>query len=125
MSEIKHPVNWFEIPVKDLKRAKAFYEKLFGIPLTVVEMDESKMAMFPMTMGAPGIAGSLVAAPGYEPSKSGTVIYFSVPDIEATLALAEQNGGKTLIPKTNIGQYGFFAHFEDTEGNRLALHTMA
>jgi predicted enzyme related to lactoylglutathione lyase len=24
-----------------------------------------------------------------------------------------------------IGEYGFIAHFEDTEGNRVALHSMS
>ncbi len=32
------------------------------------------------------------------------------------------NGGKTLMPRTSIGDHGFIAHFEDTEGNRVALH---
>ena len=30
MSETGNPVNWFEIPVTDLDRAKAFYEQVSG-----------------------------------------------------------------------------------------------
>ena len=33
------------------------------------------------------------------------------------------SGGKTLMPKMGIGAYGFIAHFEDSEGNRVALHS--
>ena len=50
-------------------------------------------------------------------------IYFTAPDIEGTLAKVNANGGRTLIPRTSIGEYGFIAHFEDSEGNRLALHS--
>ena len=32
------------------------------------------------------------------------------------------NGGNTLMPRLAIGEHGFIAHFEDTEGNRVALH---
>jgi predicted enzyme related to lactoylglutathione lyase len=51
-------------------------------------------------------------------------VYFSVEDIPETLRRINANGGKTLMPKTAIGQYGFIAQYEDTEGNRLALHSM-
>ncbi len=26
------------------------------------------------------------------------------------------------MPRMGIGEHGFIAHFEDTEGNRVALH---
>ena len=70
-----------------------------------------------------GTAGSLVADEGYTPSHAGTVVYFEVEDIEATLARIGQQGGKTLLPKMGIGEFGFIAHFEDSEGNRVALHS--
>ena len=119
-----NPVNWFEIPVKDLDKAKKFYEKVFDKDLTVEKMGPYTMAFFPMEQGAPGAAGTLMKAESYEPSHAGTVVYFSVDDIEETLRRINANGGKTLLTKTDIGEYGFIAHFEDTEGNRLALHSM-
>jgi predicted enzyme related to lactoylglutathione lyase len=119
-----NPVNWFEIPVIDVGRARTFYEKVFDKKLTVEDMDGYNIAFFPMEQGAPGAAGMLIKGETYVPSHSGTVIYFSVDDIEETLRRIQANGGKTVLPKKNIGQYGFIAHFEDTEGNRLALHSM-
>lgn len=119
-----NPVNWFEIPVKDIGRARKFYEKVFGVELSPYDMEPFTMAFFPMTEDAPGAAGSLIKGESYEPSHSGTVVYFSVEDIEETLRKINANGGKTLMPKKSIGDYGFIAHFEDTEGNRLALHSM-
>ncbi|HTR45312.1 MAG TPA: VOC family protein [Thermodesulfovibrionales bacterium] len=119
-----NPVNWFEIPVRDLGRARKFYETVFGLELNPEEMGPYSMTFFPWTEGAPGAAGALIKGETYEPSRSGTVVYFSVDDIEETLLKINANGGKTLLPKKAIGEYGFIAHFEDTEGNRLALHSM-
>jgi predicted enzyme related to lactoylglutathione lyase len=36
----------------------------------------------------------------------------------------EGAGGQVIMPKTNIGENGFIAMFMDTEGNRVALHSM-
>jgi predicted enzyme related to lactoylglutathione lyase len=119
-----NPVNWFEIPVKDVGRARKFYEKVFGKELTPEEMGPLTMAFFPMEQGVPGAAGTLIKGESYEPSHAGTVVYFSVDDIEETLRRIHVSGGKTLMPKQSIGEYGFIAHFEDTEGNRVALHSM-
>jgi predicted enzyme related to lactoylglutathione lyase len=119
-----HIANWFEIPVKDLDRAAKFYEKVFDVKLSREDMAGLKMAMFPFTQGAPGAAGSLVQAESYVPSHAGSIVYFSVEDIPETLRRINANGGKTLMPKTGIGEYGFIAQYEDTEGNRLALHSM-
>ncbi len=124
MANNTNPVVWFEIPAKDIMRAKKFYEGAFNFTMTLNEMGSMKMAWFPWIDKAPGTTGSLVESAGYQPSHAGTTIYFSVSDIDAALVKIEQSGGKTLNKKTNIGQYGFIAHFEDTEGNRLALHAM-
>lgn len=119
-----HIANWFEIPVKDLDRAIKFYEKVFNVKLSSEEVGGMQMALFPFNQDAPGAAGSLIKGESYEPSHAGTVVYFSVEDIPETLRRINANGGKTLMPKTAIGQYGFIAQYEDTEGNRLALHSM-
>ena len=116
--------NWFEIPVRDLKRAAKFYENVFDVKLTFEEMNGMNMAMFPMIQDAPGAAGALMQAESYEPSHRGSVVYFTVENIEETLRKISANGGKTIMPKTAIGQYGFVAQYEDAEGNRLALHAM-
>jgi uncharacterized protein len=119
-----HIANWFEIPVKDMGRARKFYEKVFDVELSLEEMGGMKLAMFPFTQDAPGAAGALLQGPSYEPSHAGAVVYFSVDDIEETLRRINGAGGKTIMPKTSIGEYGFIAHYEDSEGNRLALHSM-
>ena len=81
------------------------------------------MALFPLIENGSGISGALAKGKTYKPSKKGTLIYFNTEDIEETLSKVQQNGGKTLYPKTSIGYLGFVAEFEDSEGNRIALHS--
>jgi uncharacterized protein len=119
-----NPVNWFEIPVTDMTRAKSFYEDVFGLQISLDRMGPLEMGFIPMDNNAYGAAGSLVKGEGYVPSHTGTLVYFGVPDIEVVLERIKHNGGKVLLPKTSIGEYGFIAHFEDSEGNRVALHCM-
>ena len=117
-----NPVNWFEIPVSDIARAKTFYESAFGVELADNEMGPNKMAWFPMEMGASGASGTLMQGQGYKPSHDGSLVYIHVPKIDAALSKIGKAGGKTLMPRTPIGEHGFIAHFEDCEGNRVALH---
>jgi predicted enzyme related to lactoylglutathione lyase len=111
--------------VTDLERAIKFYESVFGVKLSRNEMGPLKMAWFTWAEDAVGAAGSLVKADGYTPSHAGTLVYFTVDDIQDTLARIITGGGKALLPKMSIGEYGFIAHFEDSEGNRVALHSMS
>jgi predicted enzyme related to lactoylglutathione lyase len=40
------------------------------------------------------------------------------------LSRVEAAGGSVVMPKTSIGENGYMAIFLDTEGNRVALHSM-
>ena len=125
MGDSHNPVTWFEIPVANMSRAKSFYEGVFGVTLAGMQMGPADMAMFPSAQGATGAAGCLIKTDEYTPSHAGSLVYFSVADIEGTLEKAQAGGGKTLVPKMGIGEHGFIAHFEDTEGNRVALHSQS
>lgn len=116
-----NPVFHFEIPVTDMDRAIAFYEDVFGYRLTHEEVDGYDMAFFPRAGEAPGASGALAKGDVYRPSHDGPVIYFDVPDIDAVIARAEARGSKVLYPKKDIGEAGFVAEIEDSEGNRIAL----
>jgi predicted enzyme related to lactoylglutathione lyase len=119
-----NPVGWIEIPVHDVARAKTFYENVFGFEdLPVHQMGPLTMAWFPFQEDSNGAAGALCQGETYEPSHAGALVYLTAPDIEATLARAEENGGKTLVPKMSIGEYGFVGFMEDCEGNRVGLHS--
>ena len=117
-----NPVNWFEIPVADLTRARKFYEAALGVEIAETEIGPNKMGWFPMEMGAPGAAGTLIQGEAYKPSHEGSLVYLNVDKIDPTLEVIDKSGGKTLVPRMSIGEHGFIAHFQDTEGNRVALH---
>ncbi len=119
----RNPVNWFELPAADLARAKDFYEFILDCELTLHEMGPLRMAWFPSVQGQPGATGALVQAEAYTPSYHGSLVYFSVDDIDETLQKIKERGAKVINPKFGIGPYGFVAHFEDCEGNRVALHS--
>jgi uncharacterized protein len=121
---LPNPVNWFEIPVSDMPRAIKFYEQAFGVKLTENKVNDHQFAFFPMERGTPGAAGTLIYAPPITPSHNGTTVYFLVKSIEPVLEQIQTAGGKTLFGRTSIGPYGFIAQFEDSEGNRVALHEL-
>jgi hypothetical protein len=114
--------QWFEIPVRDMERAKRFYETVFDVAIEVHDLGPLRMGIFPH--GDVGCA--LCAGDHYRPSADGVVVYLDAgPDLSVALSRIEAAGGKILQPKKQISpQYGFMALFLDCEGNRLALHSM-
>ncbi len=121
---MKNAVNWFEIPVVNFDRAKAFYEAILSAEMMTMEMPGMKSAFFPADLQN-GIGGCITQAQGYVPATVGSLIYLNGgEDLGTVLSKVEGAGGKIVLPKTSIGPNGFMAHFEDTEGNKVALHSM-
>jgi uncharacterized protein len=119
-----HAINWFEIPATDFERAKAFYEKVLEVKL-ILPFEGMKYAMFPANMESGEIGGGLVEEAGYEPSQKGALIYLNGGnDLSVPLGRVESSGGKVLMQKTSIGSNGFMGQFLDTEGNKVAFHSM-
>jgi predicted enzyme related to lactoylglutathione lyase len=116
-----NPVFHFEIPVMDMNRAIGFYEAVFGYNLRREPVDGYDMAFFPRTDGAPGASGALAKGDVYIPSKTGPIIYFDVSNIDSVLDRARKQGAAILYPKKLIGDAGYVAEIQDSEGNRVAL----
>ncbi|MEO1208725.1 MAG: VOC family protein [Cyanobacteria bacterium J06638_20] len=120
---MRNPVGYFEIPATDLDRAIAFYQTVFGYEFEREAVDGNEMAWFPMVEDASGISGALAKGDSYSPSTQGSRLYFNTENIDDVLAKVNASGGKTLYPKTSIGDLGWVAEFEYSEGNRIALHS--
>lgn len=119
-----HAINWFEIPATNFGRAKTFYEAVLGVTLAL-PFPDMKYAMFPADMTKGEIGGGLVEEQGYEPGPGGALVYLNGgEDLAVPLARVEAAGGKIIMPKKSIGPNGFMAIFEDSEGNRVAFHSM-
>jgi uncharacterized protein len=118
---MKNPVMYFEIPVTNLERAMVFYAAVFECEFERLEIDGNDMAYFPAFDDAPGITGALAHGESYVPGRQGPRLYFSSQEIDDTLRRVELAGGQTVYPKTSIGELGWVAEFEDSEGNCIAL----
>ncbi len=120
-------INWFEIPASNFDRACDFYSKVLGGTVQVMDGGENplKMGFLPGHEAQNEVGGAVVTGEGYTPSSDGAVVYLNAgEDLTEPLSRIEEAGGKVLSPKTAIGENGFIAHFIDTEGNRVALHSM-
>ena len=119
---MSNPIQWVEIAATDLERAKDFYVAVFNLDLVLIEMPDTKMYMF----GEPdkiGSSGCLVQSTVNTPSTDGSIIYFACDDVAVEAGRIEKAGGTLIVPKTDIGEFGFFAQFIDTEGNRIGIHS--
>ena len=119
-----NPVNWFEIYVQDMQRAKAFYETVFQTKLTKLANTDIDMWGFPMAKNTPGAGGSLVKIEGVPSGGNSTLVYFYCEDCAVEEARVEEAGGSVHKPKFSIGEYGFISLVHDTEGNLFGLHSM-
>jgi predicted enzyme related to lactoylglutathione lyase len=109
-----HPVVHFEVSGKDLDKLQSFYGDLFGwktqkvpgdMPYAMVEQEEG------------GIGGGI----GQAPNGGGHVtFYVGADDPQAILDKAEQLGGKTIMPVTELPQVTI-ALFADPEGHVVGL----
>ena len=114
----------FEVPVKDLKRAKKFYGDVFGWQFTEVpEMEYTLVNTTPSDEnGRPKEPGSINGGMG----KKGRpllhpIITLEVDDIDKALKSVEANGGNVEQKKLPVGDMGWTAYFKDSEGNIMGL----
>ncbi|MEO6166030.1 MAG: VOC family protein [Chitinophagales bacterium] len=125
MTSNENAINWFEISVSDIARAKKFYENILGIEMQLDTMMGMDMAYFPYEPGSGKASGALVKSDMHTPSGDGAKIYLNGnPDLSDALGKVESAGGKVVMPKTEIApEVGHMAFFTDTEGNVVALHS--
>jgi len=125
MEALKNAINWFEIPATDFDRAVRFYGEIYGFDMPTRDMGHIKMGFFQHEQGA-GIGGSVVTGEGYVPATDGAKLYLNGgADLAGVLARVETAGGTVVMGKTQISpEIGYFAIIDDTEGNRVYLHSM-
>ena len=109
-----HPVVHFEVTGKDFEALQGFYTELFGwktqntpgdIPYAMVEKE------------AAGIGGGIGRA---QNGDGHLTFYVETDDLQSTLDKAEQLGGKTVMPVTELPQVTI-ALVSDPAGNMVGL----
>lgn len=119
-----NPVNWFEIYVQDMGRAKDFYESVSQLKLEKLITSDLEIWAFPMMKDKFGASGALVKMNGLPSGGNSTLVYFHCADCSVEAARVVKFGGRIQREKMSIGQYGFIALAYDTEGNMFGLHSM-
>ena len=118
---MQHAINWFEVPAKNFERAVGFYDTIFASPLHQGEFGGMPHGFF--TDGEGESVGAVVFSPNHQPSDKGVVIYLNTgKELDKVISRVEGAGGKVVMPKTDIGQPGYIAIVQDSEGNRVGLH---
>jgi len=126
MEKITNSINWVEIPVLNFVRAKEFYSRIYDFEMYDEIMGASRMGFLPMERESQGVGGAIVQGSGYTPTSLGAKVYLNGgKDLLTVLNRVNAAGGEILTPKTKISdEIGYFASFEDTEGNHIYLHSM-
>lgn len=115
-------IVWVDIPVRDLDRAIRFYSAVLGAPVKKEQFPEMTIGILPHQEGEVG--GCLFKSDAEEPSTKGPLLYLNANGrLDQAIAAIEANGGKIVQAKHQIGPYGFRAVIQDSEGNRIALHS--
>ena len=74
------------------------------------------------------VGGAICKSEMHKPSQEGSLIYLNCqPDLQTVLDRVENAGGKIVQQIIKISEeqnLGFWALITDTEGNKVALHSM-
>jgi predicted enzyme related to lactoylglutathione lyase len=112
---------WFDIPVADLDRATAFYAEVLAIKVQKEQFGEFK---FSVLDHQDGNGGCLVTKPEEISAVKGIMLYLNADGrIRDAVAKALGLGGKVIEDVHSLGPHGFRAVIQDSEGNRVALHS--
>lgn len=124
MSPMPDSVVHFEIPVDNMTRAQKFYKDTFGWSInaipemgyailgTAINNEEDR----PTQPGA--INGGMLKRE--DPVKH-TVVTINVGSIDEAEKRVQKNGGKMIRKKLPVGDMGFAAYLQDSEGNVVGL----
>ena len=125
MEKIINSVNWVEIPVLNFPRAKEFYSRIYDFEMPENTMNSGRMGFLPMDTESQGIGAAIVQGNGYVPSALGAKVYLNGgKNLQTVLDRVLAAGGEIITPKTKItDELGYFAVFEDSEGNHISLHS--
>lgn len=121
MNKVVH----FEIPVNDVKRAQDFYGRIFGWKINEIpNMDYTILHTGPTDektnmLKEPGFINGGMMNRSY--GIKNPVITIDVEDIEAAINKVVSGGGRKIKGKIEVGDMGYSAYIEDTEGNIIGL----
>ncbi|MFF1558863.1 VOC family protein [Streptomyces sp. NPDC058279] len=108
--------NWLDLGSPDVDAATAFYSGVFGWDFVSAGPDTGGYGFFRQ-------GGKTVAAIGpltEEGAKSGWMVHFMSPDIQATVQAVRDGGGTVRMEPMDVMGEGWLAQFTDPQGAQFA-----
>jgi predicted enzyme related to lactoylglutathione lyase len=113
-------VVWRELLTNDVDKARAFYSELLNWKIEP-GMDMGPGGTYFMISANGKQIGGMMKSPSELKSASFWMSVVSVADVDATVAAATKNGGKTLNPLVDMPSVGRYATIADADGAALSL----
>lgn len=113
--------SWCELMTSDPTAAKEFYQQVFG--WTMEEMPMEGMTYTVVKAGDRSIGGIMPIPPQAKDSPPYWGTYVTVEDIDASVKLVKELGGKILVPPTDIPDTGRFCLIQDPQGAMISMIT--
>lgn len=121
-----HPVVHFELPADDRDRAIEFYERVFDWEIEAIPIDGDEYHMATTSALKPadeansptGIDGAIIER---SEALRAPILSIEVVSIDEHAERIEAAGGSVVVPRTAVPDMGWYAYFEDPEGNVVGL----
>lgn len=115
--EVAGLISHVELFSRDPQNSSRFYSEVFGWQCNEYEIaGKPYMGFTPPNGIVPGGFRKLE-----EGDNTGTVNYFKIFDIDATLKRIKERGGEIVLDKTLLPGIGWIARFRDPFGNLMGL----
>jgi predicted enzyme related to lactoylglutathione lyase len=112
----QHPIVHIELPSTDLAKSKAFYEALFGWKVQI----DTVMNYASFETGGE-LGGGFMKWDKITKDKEATCAYVLVDNAEEMGQKATALGGCVVVPKTAVGDMGWFVTICDPNGAAIGL----
>jgi uncharacterized protein len=120
ISQTQGAFSWCELMTTDPTAAKEFYSQLFG--WSIEERPMPGMVYNILSVGdkeVGGLMAMLPEIPSTVPPRWG--VFVTVDDVDASVKLVEELGGKVKHPPMDIDQSMRFAMIQDPQGALLSI----
>jgi len=118
-----HRIGQCAIPVKDLDRAIRFYSAVFGFSIKKMQFQNGK-AIGLLSFGEGEFIGCLYRTDLHPPATEGPRIDLDVHGrMDKAIEAVGPNGGRVVKLRHSYGPGGVRVIIDDSEGNRIALHS--
>ena len=100
MEMVRNAISWFEIPVDNLERERAFYSTIFDYDMPTGEIGQAKMGFLLYDESGGGVGGAVTKEEGTKPAGAdGIRIYLNGgKNLNTVLNRVAGAGGSVVLP---------------------------